>query len=162
VPATESATWTRIGAPSSPLPNPRYMQAAAVDEDRQVLVMFGGWSGVSSDGGNLTASQDIWEWNPATGAWTNRTPAGTKPSPRAGASMVYDSVHKNFVIFGGRSTAGFNYEGHLGLGSGSGTFTDAPPRGPVPAVSTAWCSKKPQARRCFSGATRQWRLLDLA
>jgi hypothetical protein len=130
VPATEVATWTRIGAPSSPLPNPRYMQAAAVDEDRQVLVMFGGWSGVSSDSGGLAASQDIWEWNPATGAWTNRTPAGTKPSPRAGASMVYDSVHKNFVIFGGRSTSGFNYEDTWVWDPGSGTFTDATTAGP--------------------------------
>jgi hypothetical protein len=130
VPATESATWTRIGAPSSPLPNPRYMQAAAVDEDRQVLVMFGGWSGVSSDSGYGATSQDVWEWNPATGAWTNRTPAGTKPSPRAGASMVYDSVHKNFVLFGGRSTSGFNYEDTWVWDPAGGTFTDATTAGP--------------------------------
>jgi MYXO-CTERM domain-containing protein len=129
-PATESATWTRIGAPSSPLPNPRYMQAAAVDEDRQVLVMFGGWSGVSSDNGGLAASQDVWEWNPATGAWTNLTPAGTKPSPRAGATMVYDSLHKNFVIFGGRSTSGYDYEDTWVWDPASATFTDATTSGP--------------------------------
>jgi len=130
VPATESATWTRIGAPSSPIPNPRYLQAAAFDEDRNVLVMFGGWSGASSDNGFGAASQDIWEWNPATGAWTNRTPAGAKPSPRAGASMVYDSVHKNFVIFGGRSTAGYNYEDTWIWDPVGGTLTDATTTGP--------------------------------
>jgi MYXO-CTERM domain-containing protein len=130
VPATEVATWTRIGAPTSPLPNPRYMQATAFDEDRQVLVMFGGWSGVSSNSGGMAASQDIWEWAPAAGTWTNRTPAGTKPSPRAGASMVYDSVHKNFVIFGGRSTSGYDYEDTWAWDPASATFTDATTSGP--------------------------------
>jgi hypothetical protein len=130
VPAAESATWTRIGAPSSPIPNPRYLQAAAFDEDRNVLVMFGGWSGASSDNGFGPASQDLWEWDPATGAWSNRTPASAKPSPRAGASMVYDSVHKNFVIFGGRSTAGYNYEDTWVWDPAGGTFTDATTSGP--------------------------------
>ena len=131
VPATESAVWTRIGAPTSPTPNPRYLQAAAFDESRNVLVMFGGWSGATSDYNNGAAIQDLWEWDPATGLWTNRTPAGSnKPSARAGASMVYDPTHRNFVIFGGRSTTGFDYEDTWEWDPGKGAFTDRSTTGP--------------------------------
>jgi hypothetical protein len=42
VPATESAAWTRIDVPPPPSPAPRYLQSAAFDETRKVLVMFGG------------------------------------------------------------------------------------------------------------------------
>ena len=130
VPATESATWTRVAVPTSPPPNPRYLQAAAFDEARNVLVMFGGWSGATASNQFGAATQDLWEWNPATGTWTNRTPAGRKPSPRAGASMVYDPNRKNFVIFGGRSTTGYDYQDTWLWDPLGGTFTDATTSGP--------------------------------
>ncbi len=95
VPASETGTWTKLSAPVPPELDARYLQSAAFDESRNVLVVFGG-------GG--WASKDPWEWNPATGAWTDRTPAGNKPSPRSGASMVFDSTRNKFVLFGGRST----------------------------------------------------------
>ena len=119
-----------VGAPPSPTPNPRYLQSAAFDEARNVLVVFGGWSGVTAGSQYGAATQDLWEWNPATGTWTNRTPTGSKPSPRAGASMVYDSIHKNFVIFGGRSTTGYDYEDTWLWDPLGGTFTDATTSGP--------------------------------
>jgi len=40
LPASEAATWQKVGA--STLPNGRYLQAAAFDETRKVVVMFGG------------------------------------------------------------------------------------------------------------------------
>ena len=129
VPATESATWTRVDAPA-PTPNPRYLQAAAFDETRNLLVVFGGWSGTTAANEYGAATQDLWEWNPATGTWTNRTPAGGKPSARAGASMVYDSLHKNFVIFGGRSTTGYDYEDTWEWDPASGAFKDRTTSGP--------------------------------
>jgi hypothetical protein len=131
VPATEAAVWTRVGASTSPTPNPRYLQAAAFDESRNVLLMFGGWSGATSDYNNGAALQDLWEWDPATGLWTNRTPASSnKPSGRAGASMVYDATRKNFVIFGGRSTTGFDYEDTWEWDPVKGAFTDRSTSGP--------------------------------
>jgi hypothetical protein len=120
VPATEVATWTRIGFPPlAESPAPRFLQSAAFDETRKVLVVFGGQmynannpAGFSVD--PLPASQYLWEWDPATGKWSNRTPAGSsQPSPRAGASMVFDLARKVFVIFGGRSeTVDGNYDSY--------------------------------------------------
>lgn len=111
VPASEVATWTLI-APPADGPVPRFLQTAAFDETRKVLVMFGGQreNDNLSTGGPfstdpLPASQYLWEWDSTTGKWTNRTPTGAKkPSPRAGASMVFDSTRNKFVMFGGRSS----------------------------------------------------------
>jgi N-acetylneuraminic acid mutarotase len=103
VPATEKATWTRVGPPV-PGPDGRYLASAAFDDTRKVLLMFGGWP--TADNATVMALQDLWEWDPATGAWTNRTPAGDKPGARVGASMVFDSVRNNFVMYGGYMIAG--------------------------------------------------------
>jgi hypothetical protein len=128
VPATESATWTRLALPTALTPQPRYLQSAAFDESRRVLVMFGGLLGDGS--GFEKGAADIWEWDPATGAWTNRTPAGVKPSPRGGAGLVYDSTRKLFLIFGGRSSTGYDFEDTWEWDPGSGAFTDHSTSGP--------------------------------
>ena len=119
VPATESATWTRIDVPPTPGPTPRYLQSAVFDETRQVLVMFGGLPGVG-----LKALQDLWEWNPATSTWTDRTPSGSKPIARFGAGMVFDSIRNKFVIFGGRSTTNYDLADTWEWDPTSGAFTD--------------------------------------
>ena len=124
VPASEIATWTRADVPPPPTPAPRYLQSAAVDEARKVLVMFGGWN-VSA-----TAVQDLWEWDPATDKWTNRTSTGSKPNARAGASMVYDSIRKKFVIFGGRSSTGYDFADTWEWDPVGGAFTDRTSSGP--------------------------------
>ena len=100
VPATEKATWTRLGPPAAP--DQRYLQAAAFDETRKVLVMFGGLEESAVNSRPITELGELWEWDSATGAWTDRTPASGSPSPRGGASMVFDSIRNKFVIFGGR------------------------------------------------------------
>jgi N-acetylneuraminic acid mutarotase len=124
VPATESATWTQVATPSAPVPKPRYLQSAAFDDTRKLLVMFGGWSGGTVGDASLSASQDLWEWDPSTGKWTERIPSGSQPSPRAGASMVFDSTRNKFVIFGGRATTGYDYEDTWEWDPASGVFTD--------------------------------------
>ncbi|MGB8298982.1 MAG: kelch repeat-containing protein [Polyangia bacterium] len=121
VPASEIATWTHVGPPVLG-PSSRYMQSAAFDETREVLVMFGGLG----DAGEL---QDLWEWNPASGTWTQRSPIGLPPKPRGGASMVFDSIHNNFVIFGGRMASGRQYVDYADVwewNPTSGAFTDNP------------------------------------
>ena len=110
VPATEVASWTLAGPQTSQAPTWRYLQSAAFDESRKVLMMFGG---LFHDPNipNITASPELWEWNHATGLWTNRRPgpAGDEPYRRAGAGMVFDSTRNKLVIFGGRTTAVTNY-----------------------------------------------------
>jgi len=81
VPASESPPGRAWARPCWALARAN-MQAAAFDETRKVLVMFGGLG----DAGEL---QDLWEWNPASGTWTQRSPIGLPPKPRGGASMVF-------------------------------------------------------------------------
>ena len=132
VPSTEIATWTRVGPPADS-PKWLYLQSAAFDEVRKVLVMSSGlsWAYPSS---TLTDSQELWEWNPATGTWTNRTSAGVGPSPRAGASMVFDSLRSKFVIFGGHTTAGDNLADIWDWDPGTGVFTDRTSSGLGPSA----------------------------
>jgi hypothetical protein len=123
VPASESATWTRVDPPPAPSPTPRYLQSAAFDETRKVLVMFGGLTGVNLNPYS-EALQDLWEWNPATGTWTERTVSGSKPIARSGAGMVFDSTRNKFVIFGGRSTTDFDLSDIWEWDPTNGSFTD--------------------------------------
>jgi hypothetical protein len=131
VPATESASWTRIDVPPPPSPAPRYLQSAVFDETRKVLVMFGGLSGVSLDP-YAEALQDLWEWNPVTSTWTNRTPSGNKPTARSGAGMVFDSARNKFIIFGGRSTTNFDLADTWEWDPATGAFTDRTQSGLAP------------------------------
>ena len=119
VPPSEVATWTRVSAPVPLSPGARYLQSAAFDETRNVLVMFGGW------GGNYaTALQELWEWDPAAGAWTQRTLVGSKLVARCGASMVFDSTRNKFVIFGGRANSGYDLADTWEWDPGTGAFTN--------------------------------------
>jgi hypothetical protein len=110
IPPSEVATWQAVGAPNSP--SKRFLQAAVFDEARKVVVIFGGTDINRNSGGNPsnTANQETWEWDPATGKWTNRTSAATKPEARSGAAMVYDSTRDKSVLFGGRTSTGLNLQ----------------------------------------------------
>jgi hypothetical protein len=121
IPPSEVAVWQKLGSNNSPFG--RYLQAAALDETRHVVVMFGGLSGDPSSG-TLTPSQDTWEWNPSTGKWTNRTLAGNKPDPRSGAAMVYDSDRSRFILFGGRAGSGYDLEDTWEWNPSNGEWAD--------------------------------------
>jgi hypothetical protein len=78
-------------------PGQRSGHGLAYDSDRGKLVVFGGVAG------NVLLG-DLWEYDPATGAWTNRTPnplPAAWPGPRQGFSMDYDQGRKRIVMFGG-------------------------------------------------------------
>ncbi len=110
IPPSEVATWQKVGTPNSP--GKRLLQAAAFDEARKVVVLFGG-TNITRDSGNnpsSTANQETWEWSPATGQWTDRTTTASKPDARSGAAMVYDSTRDKLVLFGGRSNTGLNLQ----------------------------------------------------
>ena len=81
----------------SPLngPPPRYNHAMAYDENRGVVVLFGGraQTGILSD---------TWEWDGFL--WTQKTPK-TRPSAREQASMAYDGNTKKILLFGGGGLA---------------------------------------------------------
>jgi N-acetylneuraminic acid mutarotase len=80
-------------------PAARTGAAMAYDSARKIFVLFGGRAGSGYD------YQDTWEWDPATGAWTDKSGSGTKPSARSQHSMIFDSKAGKILLFGGgRST----------------------------------------------------------
>lgn len=82
-------------------PSPRHDFGLAWDSERSRAILVGGLQ-VSQTGATPVPKQDTWEWDPTgSGAWTDRTVEGLKPSPRYGHSMAYDLSRKKIVMFGG-------------------------------------------------------------
>ena len=76
-------------------PDPRSGAAMAYDSTRKKFVLFGGRAGSGYD------LQDTWEWDPTTGAWTDKTGSGTGPGARSQHGMIYDSKAGKVLLFGG-------------------------------------------------------------
>jgi len=74
------------------VPAAAYSVGAAFDDDRGVLVVFGGFRP------GLGPVGETWEWN---GAW--RRVAVSGPSPRNSPALAYDPVRRRVVLFGGDS-----------------------------------------------------------
>ncbi|MGH2805704.1 MAG: Kelch repeat-containing protein [Actinomycetota bacterium] len=89
--------WTKLSPETAP---PGRDQAAIVfDEARHEVVLFGGQGRDAS--GNVTFG-DTWTWDGTD--WTREAPT-TSPSPRSSASMAFDTVSDQVVLFGGCSAA---------------------------------------------------------
>ncbi len=74
------------------------------DANNDLFYVFGGVDGA----GNLL--NDLWSYNPVTGQWTLVSSAnatngtcdnGTWPAPRMNAAMVWDSAHRQILLYGG-------------------------------------------------------------
>jgi hypothetical protein len=131
LPASEVATWQKLG--SSSTPEGRYLQASAFDETRKVFVMFGGM--IYDTNSNTGApSQETWEWSPTTGKWTNRTVTGAAPEARSGAAMVYDSGRAKIVLFGGRAGSSSNFEDTWEWDPTTGVWSDVTAAGAHPSA----------------------------
>lgn len=74
-------------------PPARGQACMAYDVATQQVVLFGG-----EDDSSLPALGDIWLWDGTN--WTQQYPS-TSPSAREDASMAYDPVTQNIVLFGG-------------------------------------------------------------
>jgi len=129
--ASEVATWLKVGG--AILPDGRYLQAMAFDETRKLAVMFGGVT-YNPSSSTATPTQEIWEWSPTTGDWTDRSLTGAQPAVRSGAAMVFDSLRNKFVLFGGRAGSGFNYQDMWEWDPTTGIWTDLTSSGSRPAA----------------------------
>ena len=83
--------WTNMTTSISP-PG-RTGHAMAYDSALGVTLVFGGWW-------NNTPHDDLWAYKASTNTWTELNPA-SKPGPRSGSMMVYDSVNDAVVLLGG-------------------------------------------------------------
>ncbi|MFC1609839.1 kelch repeat-containing protein [Myxococcota bacterium] len=89
-----SRTWTNVTPPGSK-PSARRYAALAYDSARGKVVLFGG------EAAEGVVFQDTWEWDSTSRTWTDVTPAGIKPSARAGHALAYDNVRGKVLLFGG-------------------------------------------------------------
>jgi hypothetical protein len=92
-----TATWTERVLTTAQ-PTARYGGSLVWDPDRKRAVLFGGFDEASG------RKNDLWEWDGTV--WTDRTPAGTKPTARWNHTAAYDSVRKKLVVYGGNTGTG--------------------------------------------------------
>jgi hypothetical protein len=90
-----TGTGPVVDAGSAAAPDARSGASLVFDSARGKFVLFGGRAGSGYD------FQDTWEWDPATGAWTNVTAAGIRPSARCQHGMVYQEATGTILLFGG-------------------------------------------------------------
>jgi len=135
----------QVTSASAP-PTLRSQHSMIWDSQDDLFFVFGG---VDAQGNPLN---DLWEFNPGTGQWTqimNATPPGgacagsTWPSPRMNAAMVWDGVHQQILLYGGLG-ANNHYLGDLwayspSSGAGSWTPIACSNNGPgARAANAAW------------------------
>jgi hypothetical protein len=89
---TGAGVFTPVVYGTSPHPMSRASAAAAFDEARGVVVLFGGRDPTS------TVNAETWTWDGA--GWKQQAPT-TSPSARSDANMVYDRRRKRVIFFGG-------------------------------------------------------------
>jgi len=102
-------------APSNGGPATLRSSHAMVWDGHGNLLVFGG----IDNRGNLL--NDLWQYNTATGSWTELSPpttqsapgrCGTTPAPRKNAAVVWDTVDQKLLLYGGLG-AGNTYLGDL-------------------------------------------------
>jgi YVTN family beta-propeller protein len=91
------ATWTQLTA-TNPPPQ-RKCHSAVYDRPTNRMIVFGGAV-------NSTLMNDVWVLDHANGtggtpAWTQLSPTGTPPSPRADHAAVHHAAANSMVVFGG-------------------------------------------------------------
>jgi Putative metal-binding motif/Galactose oxidase, central domain len=87
--------WTQL-SPSTPLPG-RAWRVSAYDEDRHVVVIFGGADNCQTRNGQ----NDTWEFD---GTDWHQVLTPNSPLPRYWGGLAYDSNRKKMVLFGGFMT----------------------------------------------------------
>ncbi len=83
--------WLNVSPPPQDSPTGRTASGMAYDEERDVIVLYGGFS-------KGTALCDTWEWDGEK--WIGRCPPNC-PGARFGHEMYYDSVRRKVVLYGG-------------------------------------------------------------
>ena len=99
-----SLTWAQL-APSGAPPSDRFDHTAIYDPAGDRMIVFGG-------GKFPLAFNDTWQLALASPAWTELTPSGTPPSPRARHTAVYDSQAGRMIVFGGTKGTGIGEESY--------------------------------------------------
>lgn len=89
--------WTQLN-PEGELPPPMWAHSAVWDPMKSRMLVFGG----THDG--FQYMNDLWSYDGEK--WEKLNSGGVPPSPRTGASMVWDSRNNRVILFGGQSYKG--------------------------------------------------------
>ncbi len=93
-----TSNWT-LRTTTGSMPSPRWGHAMAYDPGRGMTVLAGG-----KDFQTSTTLADVWDWDPATGKWTQRLSGSeqvTLPAPRMYARLVADSSPSRCYLVSG-------------------------------------------------------------
>jgi MYXO-CTERM domain-containing protein len=96
-PATKS--WT-LYPESGTAPSARHDVGLVWDTVRAKVVLFAGFQKDMIDVDGIP-KQDVWEWDPVSHAWAERTVVGTKPSVRYGHATAFAGTTGRLYVFGG-------------------------------------------------------------
>jgi N-acetylneuraminic acid mutarotase len=66
----------------------------AYDPSTKKVILFGGATPTA-------LFNDTWAYDSTANTWTKLKPSGTPPSPRVAASVAYDAVTQQLILFGG-------------------------------------------------------------
>ena len=91
--------FTRLET-TQPAPSARIDGVIEYDAAGSRLILFGGQ--------DSSPRNDLWAFVPDTGGWMELSPSGPPPPARFGHTMVYDSVRRRMVVFGGQAGGFFS------------------------------------------------------
>ncbi|KAJ6534132.1 hypothetical protein B0H19DRAFT_439818 [Mycena capillaripes] len=108
-------TWTRLSGTVQPTtalyagPGPRRLPCSWVGKDKNtIFVLYGvadrqaaGLTNQPHGAVNSYAHDDLWAWDIAAGAWTQRRLVGNIPAPRSEMACTYNPVLDKVITFGG-------------------------------------------------------------
>lgn len=89
-------TWTNMTATDTP--SALDIDVIAYDQESDLVILFGGFGRVGTGHG---FKDETWAYDFNANSWMNLT-SGTRPEPRGGHGMAYDSESDRVILFGGR------------------------------------------------------------
>jgi hypothetical protein len=104
-----SESWTTPGGSSPPA---RHGHVAVYHASSHTMIVFGGVDNDTSTYPNGVALNDTWSMElggAGAGTWTQDTTSGTPPPGLWHATAAFDSTGNRLIVFGGRDSAGTQY-----------------------------------------------------
>ncbi len=153
--STSAGAWTSLPAASPPSPRERHV--LAWDPVAPRLVLFGGQYGIVT----FTHYDELHTFSLGSNTWTPIPKAGSWPSPRKDAALVWVPHLGKFLLYGGNNGSGASNRLSdlwlLALSGASATWSKLTPGGvPAPAQSGGCVVYDPAGRRLilFGGETQ--------
>jgi hypothetical protein len=100
----DAGTWSQV-ATQGASPAPRRDHSAIYDPLRDRMLVFGGGVAPNTVDHGAVPTNELWQLT-LTGnpTWSQLSPAGTIPSPRAGHAAIYDPIRDRMIVIGGPDT----------------------------------------------------------